>query len=121
MAFFSQVYNLAGGDFGSLNSALEALLPKKTMPQKVLDCRPISLIHSIAKLSSKVLFIRLATQIDNIVLPAHSAFLKMRCIHHSFLYVHNVSVFTNAGSRRCSSRLTLLEPLIPSLGNTCLS
>uniref|UniRef100_A0A453KG54 Reverse transcriptase domain-containing protein n=1 Tax=Aegilops tauschii subsp. strangulata TaxID=200361 RepID=A0A453KG54_AEGTS len=61
MAAFSQFYNLAGRNFAMLNTALVALLPKKDGASSVTDYRPISLIHSVAKLISKVLSMRLAT------------------------------------------------------------
>lgn len=65
------------------------LLPKKNGAQQVGDFRPISLIHSMAKLIAKVLSIRLASVIDQIISPAQSAFQKKKGIHDSYLYVHN--------------------------------
>uniref|UniRef100_A0A453R4X4 Reverse transcriptase domain-containing protein n=1 Tax=Aegilops tauschii subsp. strangulata TaxID=200361 RepID=A0A453R4X4_AEGTS len=64
MAAFSQFYNLAGRNFAMLNTALVALLPKKDGASTISDYRPISLIHSIAKLISKVMSMRLATVIQ---------------------------------------------------------
>lgn len=72
-----------------------ALLPKKDNTTRINDLflkktrinyfRPISLIHSMAKLVAKVVSIRLS----KIISPAHSAFLKIKSIHDSFLYVQN--------------------------------
>ncbi|WVZ54435.1 hypothetical protein U9M48_005227 [Paspalum notatum var. saurae] len=58
-------------------------------PDSVGDYRPISLIHSFAKIISKVLAMRLAPHMDNLVSPSQSAFIKKRNIHESFLAVRN--------------------------------
>jgi hypothetical protein len=60
VAAFDHLYRLGGGDFASLNRAMVCLLPKKNQAVRVKDYRPISLIHSFAKLFSKVLARRLA-------------------------------------------------------------
>jgi hypothetical protein len=51
------------------NQALIALLPKKADAIEVKDFRPISLIHSVAKLVAKVLSTRLAPTMPQIVGP----------------------------------------------------
>lgn len=89
MQAFNQFYNLASSNFGLLNSAIVALIPKKDGANGINDYRPISLIHSIAKLVSKVLSIRLAPIVQRIISPAQTAFLKTRCLHDSFVYVQN--------------------------------
>uniref|UniRef100_A0A453P3J7 Uncharacterized protein n=1 Tax=Aegilops tauschii subsp. strangulata TaxID=200361 RepID=A0A453P3J7_AEGTS len=63
MEAFDQFYNLAGGDMSVINNAAIMLLPKKDGATEIIDYRPISLIHSIGKLISKVLSIRLASVI----------------------------------------------------------
>jgi hypothetical protein len=55
MACFQHIYNIAGGDFASLNRAFVCLLPKAANAARVGEFRPISLIHSLAKLFAKVL------------------------------------------------------------------
>ncbi|WVZ49929.1 hypothetical protein U9M48_001244 [Paspalum notatum var. saurae] len=55
----------------------------------VADYRPISLIHSFAKIISKVLALRLAPIMNSLVFPNQSAFIKGRSIHDSFLSVRN--------------------------------
>lgn len=73
-ALFSHLYRLAGGNFAHLNMAMIALLPKKDGVVKTSDFRPISFIHSIAKLFSRVLSIRLANAIDKLINPAQTTF-----------------------------------------------
>ena len=89
MAYFHRFYSLAGGNLAALNTTFVALLPKKDGEVQMTDFRPISLIHSFAKLVTKVLSIRLSRVIHTIVSPAQSAFMKTRCIQDSFLYVQN--------------------------------
>lgn len=78
MDVFQCLYNLSGGNFGALNRAAITLLPKRNAPTLVTDFRPISLIHSVAKLISKVLAIRLARQMDGLISVAQSAFIKKK-------------------------------------------
>jgi hypothetical protein len=84
---FQCVYNLTVGPLPRLNRALLTLLPKKVAFELLGDFRPISLIHSFAKLISKVLAQWLAPHIDNLVSNAQSAFIKYRYIQDNFLYV----------------------------------
>ncbi|KAM0826958.1 hypothetical protein ACQ4PT_068511 [Festuca glaucescens] len=91
MAFFQHVYNLAGGDFVSLNSAFVCLLPKAAGASRISDFRPISLIHSVAKLFAKVLAQRLSPVIGRMISPAQSAFLKTRTLHDNYVYVRNTA------------------------------
>lgn len=66
-----------------------ALLPKKGGVASLTDFRPISLVHSIAKLIAKVLSTRLTGIIDELISPAQSAFIKSRCIHDNYIYIQN--------------------------------
>jgi hypothetical protein len=91
MASFQCLYNLIVGPLPKLNGALPTLLPKSEMAKRPSEFRPISLIHSFAKLVSKVLALRLAPHIDGLVSNAQSAFIKRRCIHDNYLYVHNLA------------------------------
>ena len=74
-----------------LNSANIALLPKKDGAEEVSDFRPISLIHGVAKLISKIMATRLAPHMNNLVSNSQSAFIKTRSIHDNFLYVKNLA------------------------------
>jgi len=50
-----------------LNNALIVLLPKKVGANCPSDFRPITMIHSFAKLISKLLSLRLAPRLDEMV------------------------------------------------------
>ena len=89
MAVFDHFYNLAEGDFAEINSAMIALIPKKDGATRMNDYRPISLIHSIAKLITKVLSMRLTVVIEKIISLAQTAFQCRKCIHDSYFYVQN--------------------------------
>ena len=70
-----------------MNSANIVLLPKKEDALQITDYRPISLIHSFAKIFSKLLANRLAPLLHSLVSNCQSAFIKKRSIHDNFLYV----------------------------------
>jgi mannosylglycoprotein endo-beta-mannosidase len=82
-------------DFHWLNSANIALLPKKEGAEEVSDFRPISLIHAVAKILAKMLALRLAPFMNELVSNAQSAFIKKRSIHDIFLYVKNLATRLN--------------------------
>lgn len=73
-----------GHNFHQLNKALIALVPKKPAAQEPKDFRSISLLHSFAKLVSKVLAKRLAPYMASVVAPNQSAFIKHRSIQDNF-------------------------------------
>lgn len=87
------------GDYRGLhvaNQALITLLPKHAEAVEVKDFRPISLIHSVAKLLAKVLSVRLALHIAQIIGPHQTAFIKGRCLHDNFQLVQCMSRRLNA-------------------------
>jgi hypothetical protein len=51
------------------------------------DFRPISLVHSFAKLVAKLLATRLALRMPKLVSAKQSAFIRGRCIHDNFVLV----------------------------------
>lgn len=63
---------------------------KKKGAVKLSYFRPISLIHSFAKLVSKVLANRLSLELPNLISMNQNAFIKKRCIHDNFKYVYQV-------------------------------
>jgi hypothetical protein len=87
MAAINSLFSMNAQGFEWLNSACIVLLPKKAEALKVTDFRPISLIHSIAKIFSKLLANRLAPHLNSLVSNCQSAFIKKRSIHDNFLYV----------------------------------
>ena len=52
------------------------MIPKKTNAVQVKDYRPISLVHSFAKLVTKILANRLAGRLDEMVSSNQSVFIK---------------------------------------------
>ena len=76
-----------------LNSAFLILIPKKPDAVEVKDFRPISLVHSFAKLVTKILANRLAPRLNSLVSTNQSAFVRGRCIHDNFLLVQQMARF----------------------------
>jgi mannosylglycoprotein endo-beta-mannosidase len=75
----------------NLNHAQVVLIPKVEVATEPKDFRPISLIHSFAKLLTKVLAIRLSVYIDKLISTSQSAFIQKRCIQDNFLYVRGLA------------------------------
>jgi hypothetical protein len=69
MAAFSAVWSRKLRNLGHLNSAYITLLPKKEDAAYVKDFRPISLVHSFAKLVTKLLANRLAGRLHQMLSP----------------------------------------------------
>jgi hypothetical protein len=74
-------------NFEQLNSAYITLLPKKEDATSIKDFRPISLVHSFAKLITKLLANRLAGRLNQMVSPNQSAFIEGRFIQDNFMLV----------------------------------
>jgi hypothetical protein len=72
------LFDMNSQGFDLLNSANIVLLPKKPDAKHVTDYRPISLIHSIAKIFSKLLANRLAPLLDSLISKCQSAFIKKK-------------------------------------------
>jgi hypothetical protein len=71
-----------------VNLAYLTLIPKKTEASYPGDFRSVSLIHSLAKLLTKILANRLAPELDKLVSTSQSAFIKNLCIQDNFLMVN---------------------------------
>ena len=113
MVVFNRFYKMAGSNFVELNSALIALVPKKNDASELSHYSPISLIHSVAKLISKVLALRLSSALNGVISLAQTAFQKGKCIHDNFSMCKVVSeCFIERKSRPCSSNSISLERLI---------
>ncbi|KAF8674304.1 hypothetical protein HU200_048128 [Digitaria exilis] len=87
MRAFDFFYATNRGQLHRLNGALVTLLPKRVEAKGPGDYRPISLIHSFAKLVAKVLANRLAPSLHGLVDINQSAFIKSRSIHDNFKLV----------------------------------
>lgn len=87
MAAIYKLGNLAGNYFHLLNQAMITLVPKKLAAQEARDFHPISLLHSFAKLFSKILARRLAPELAKVVAPNQTSFIKSRSIHDNFFLV----------------------------------
>ena len=84
MAAFNALWSLDGRSFYLVNQAYMILLKKKSIAQEVSDYRPISLVHSFAKLAAKVLATRVAPFLQSLVKPNQSAFIRGRFLHDNF-------------------------------------
>lgn len=73
-----------------LNSSYITLLPKTENPTKPQDFRPISLIHSVQKIVSKVLANRLQGKIGQLVHESQTGFIKGRHITEGFVYAQEM-------------------------------
>lgn len=106
-AFYKSAWHIIKGDimwainsfrysprqsFRCLNNAYITLLPKIQNPKEAKDYRPIMLIHSFAKLLSKLLANRLAPYLPALVGHNQSAFIKRRSILDNYKYVQRAAV-----------------------------
>jgi hypothetical protein len=82
MAAFHYFYNQTAGPLPKLNGALLTLIPKSEVAELPGEFRPISLIHSFAKLLSKVLAIRLAPY-RNLVRVYHTKKTPSLLVYHT--------------------------------------
>jgi len=88
--FMAAIISLQQGDTRKLkllNSAFLTLIPKKADAVEAKDYRPISLVHSFAKLVTKMMANRLAPYLDKLVATNQSAFTRGRCIHDNYMLV----------------------------------
>jgi hypothetical protein len=80
MAAISCVWARNFRNMGQLNLPFITLIPKIDDAQYVTDFRPISLVHSFAKLVTKILANRLVGWLQQMVSPNESTFIKKRRI-----------------------------------------
>jgi hypothetical protein len=81
-----QLSQLRGKNFNMLTTTNIILLPKKEQG----DYRPISLVHSVVKIFSKILANRLAPRLTGMVSSSQSVIVKKRCIHDNFVLVQSI-------------------------------
>jgi hypothetical protein len=90
-----------------LSSAYLILLPKKEDAISACDFRPISLIHSFAKLTTKILANRLGPHLQDLVAANQSVFVRGRSIHDNFMLVQQSIKFLR--NRRIPGLLLKLD------------
>ena len=90
MQAINRFLNLHASHLHWLTTADVALIPKEGA-EDIVDFRPISLIHAIAKIIAKIMSNRLAPHMNDLFSQAQSAFIKRRCIHGNFMYVRNLA------------------------------
>jgi exonuclease III len=93
MEAISAVWSRKFRNFETLNSAFITLLPKIARAKCAKDFRPISLVHSFAKLLTRLLANRLAGWIQQMVSPNQSGFIKGRFIQDNFMLVQQTARF----------------------------
>ena len=96
MAAIHSVWGKNFRNLWMLNSAYITLLPKRPDAEHVKDYRPISLVHSFAKLITKILANRLAGRLDGMVSPNQSAFIKGHFIQDNFMMVQQTVRFLHS-------------------------
>jgi hypothetical protein len=67
----------------------------------IKDFRPISLIHCLGKLVSKILTMRLALRLPELIHHSQSVFVKGRYIQDNFIFVHVVAKLLHARKISC--------------------
>jgi hypothetical protein len=88
--FMAAIITLQQGNargLGLLNAAYITLIPKKVDTVLAKDYRPISLVHSFAKLVTKILANRLAPLLNSMISTNQSVFIRGRSIHDNFILV----------------------------------
>nr|CAD1826001.1 unnamed protein product [Ananas comosus var. bracteatus] len=75
-------------NLSDINKSWICPIPKKATVETARDLRPISLIHSVPKIISKVLATRLQLVMDKLVNPFQTAFIKGRHILDNFYSAH---------------------------------
>ena len=75
-----------------LNNALITLLRKKVGASSLSNFRPITMIHSFAKLISKVLLMQLTPRLADMLSRNQNAFIRTHSIHDNYKYVQRAAV-----------------------------
>jgi hypothetical protein len=87
MAVFDAFWHLDFRNLHNTNNGLITLLPKSVEAESMKDYQPMTLIHVVGKLISKVLANHLAPRLDRVIHPSQWAFLRGRMIHDNFKMV----------------------------------
>ena len=124
MRAFHALWALDGRSLYLINQAYIVLLKKKNDASEITGFQPISLIHSFAKLFTKVLATRLAPLMPQLVWQNQSAFIQGRMIHEKFPGSATHSKTLGPKEETLLSRLILPRPLTQLTGRSfsrCLS
>lgn len=138
MIFYQRFWNLLKDDimgvfnsfyysttnFDRVNSGWLCLIPKKIEANVALsanDFCPISLVHSVAKLISKVFASRLQLLLGGLINPHQAAFIKGRHITDNFLYAHILIHHLHTNKHRAALlKIDFEGPSIVLIGAFCL-
>jgi len=101
MTAISAIWSRKFNNFEVLNSAYITLLPKKIDAASIRDFRPISLVHSFAKLLTKLMTNRLAGRLDKMITRNQSAFIKGRIILDDFMLMQHTTKFLHQQKQAC--------------------
>jgi hypothetical protein len=93
MAAIFAIWSTKMMGFSSLNTAYITLPPKKEVAEHPKDFGPISLVHSFAKLVTKILANRLAGKLNEMVSPNQRTFINGRFIQDNFMLVQQTARF----------------------------
>ncbi|XP_071681529.1 uncharacterized protein [Lolium perenne] len=81
-------FGVAARSLHRLNSTFITLKPKAEDAADIRQFQPISLVHSFAKLVTKIMALRLASWMGELVSANQSAIIWGRCIQDNFVLVH---------------------------------
>nr|CAD1835673.1 unnamed protein product [Ananas comosus var. bracteatus] len=98
MNIFEAFYN-GSLALSSINTSWICPIPKKSNVLSARDLRPISLVHSMAKIISKVLASRLQSVLNQLINPYQTAFIKGRHILDNFYCAHILIHHLHASKR----------------------
>ena len=99
---------MRGRGFSKLTQALLTLLPKRADACQLRDYRPICLIHLVAKIFAKVLLLRLAPRLGDMVSHNQNAFIPGLSLHNNFVLVkQSMKLLHQLGAPRVMPKLDL--------------
>lgn len=86
-------------DLAPINQANIIMIPKKEIPEKVGDYRPISVMNVVPKLISKLLSTRLASVLPDLICSCQTAFVKGRQITENFNATREILHHISSGAK----------------------